>query len=69
MTAAKEELWKERNKHCYQSENRQQSAAEAKADMTISNMYQNYNKVFPKDVHTIFDIKEHERLSQPLNQQ
>ena len=34
--------------------------------MTISNMYQEYNKVLPDDVHIIFDIPEHERLSQPL---
>ena len=66
MKAAKEELQKERNQHQHQPEDKRQSAAESKADMTISNMYQEYNKFIPDDVHIIFDIPEHERLSQPL---
>ena len=66
MTAAKEELWKERNKHRHKPDDKKQSAAEAKADMTISNMYLEYNKVLPNDVHLIFDVPEYERLNQPL---
>ena len=66
MTAANEELWKERNQHRHKPEDKKQSAAEAKADMTISNMYLEYNKVLPNDVHLIFDIPKHERLNQPL---
>ena len=66
MTAAKEELWKERNQHRHKPDDKKQSAAEAKADMTISNMYLEYNKVLPNDVHLIFDVPEYERLNQPL---
>ena len=66
MTASKEELWKERNQHRHKPDDKKQSAAEAKADMTISNMYLEYNKVLPNDVHFIFDILEHEQLNQPL---
>ena len=68
ITAAKEELWKERNKKRHQPENKHQSSAEAKADMKISNMYQDYNKVLPDDVYIIFNIPEHERLSRILKQ-
>ena len=50
MTAAKEELWKERNQHQHKPDDKRQSAAEAKTDMTISNMYQEYNKVLPNDL-------------------
>ena len=68
MTAAKEELWKERNKHRHQTEFKRQSETEAKADMIISNIYQEYNKILTDDVHIIFDIPEHKPLSQSLKQ-
>ena len=34
--------------------------------MTISNMYQNYNKLLPDDVHIIFDIPKHERFESTI---